>query len=199
MIVVALILMVGRITFMSLIPMLKAQRVTNAYNITLSAMRQARDNAVAQRTSYSVVFANPTTGATITVAPTLSGGFQGSQGSVTYNLPSDVTFDAESAVATTPTPDGFGAGNRAIDFGYTASGVGSGGSSTIYFCPDGSSQDGSEGTGQCTGNWSGGVIYIARTGELMSSRAITLWGGTGRIHGWRLYSNGSGGYQWLRQ
>ena len=30
-------------------------------------------------------------------------------------------------------------------------------------------------------------MYLARTGDLLSSRAITLWGGTGRIHGWRLY------------
>jgi len=35
---------------------MKQQRITNAYNTTLGAMRQARDNAVSQRTSYSVTF-----------------------------------------------------------------------------------------------------------------------------------------------
>ena len=33
----------------------------------------------------------------------------------------------------------------------------------------------------------------------MSSRAITLWGATGRIHGWRFYNATGGGYQWVRQ
>jgi len=46
-------------------------------------------------------------------------------------------------------------------------------------------------------NWSGGVIYMARS-DMLSFRALTLWGGTGRIHGWRLYGLGTG-YQWVRQ
>jgi len=54
--VVALIIILASITFISLVPVMKQQRVTNAYNTTLAAMRQARDNAVAQRTSYSVTF-----------------------------------------------------------------------------------------------------------------------------------------------
>ena len=200
MIVCAILLIVGGYSFMSLIPMLKQQRVNNAYNVTLAAMRQARDNAIAQRTSYSVTFVSTSTSNTVTVAPTLAGGFQGSQASTTYNLPTDVAYTALTGIPTgSNTPDGFGSGSTAIDFGYTASGSGAGGSSVIYFCPDGSSQDAVGGAGQCLGNWSGGVVYIARTGELLSSRAITLWGGTGRVRGWRLYGNGSGGYQWLRQ
>jgi len=198
MVVALIILIVAKMSFMSLIPALKQQRVNNAYNTTLGAMRQARDNAVSQRTSYSVTFNITGSSGSITVAPTLSG-FQGDQSTVTYKLPTDVTFDAEPPVATTPTPDGFGSGSTAIDFGYTASGSGSGGQTTIYFCPDGSSQNAVGGAGQCLGNWSGGVVYIARSGEVLSSRAISLWGGTGRVRGWRLYSNGSGGYQWLRQ
>ena len=197
--VVGIIMVVGAITFVSLIPLLKQQRVTNAYNTTLAAMRLARDNAVSQRTSYSVTFTKTASASTLTVGPTLTTGFQGSQNSTTFTLPVDVSFDAESSLASTPPPDGYGSGLTAIDFGYTASGTGTGGSSVIYFCPDGTSQDGTNGAGACTGNWSGGVVYIARPGELLSSRAVTLWGGTGRIRGWRLYSNGSGGYQWLRQ
>jgi prepilin-type N-terminal cleavage/methylation domain-containing protein len=197
MIVCAILLIVGSYSFMSLIPMLKQQRVNNAYNITLGAMRQARDNAIAQRTSYKVTFTSTTTSNTVTVEPTLAGGFQGSQSTVTYSLPTDVGFKAISGIPTgANTPDSFGNGATAIDFGYPGSG--SGGDNFIYFCPDGSSQNAVGGGGQCLGNWSGGVVYIARTGELLSSRAITLWGGTGRVRGWRLYSNGSGGYQWLR-
>lgn len=193
--VLAIIIVLAAISFVSLVPLMKQQRVVNAYNTTLSAMRQARDNAVSQRTSYRVTFATSTSPVTntITVAPMLTT-FQGAQNSVTYQLPTDVSFLAQSGLPATA-PDGYGSGLVAIDLGYTAHA--NGGAQTIYFCPDGSVQDDS--TGNCAGNWDGGVVYIARAGDLMSSRAITLWGGTGRIRGWRLYGNGAGGYQWLRQ
>jgi Tfp pilus assembly protein FimT len=199
--VCAILIILCSITFMSLIPALNAQHVTNAYNTTIAAMRQARDNAVAQRVTYSVTFSNGTTPNTIVVAPVLSAGsssFQGEQSTATYQLPTDVFFLAQSQLASTSPPDSYGAGLLAIDFGYTANG-GTGGASTVYFCPDGSAQDSEDGSGNCSGSWDGGVVYLARSGDLMSSRAVTLWGGTGRIHGWRFYSNGSGGYQWLRQ
>jgi type II secretory pathway pseudopilin PulG len=197
--VLSIVIIMASVTFISLMPVLKQQRVTNAYNTTLSAMRLARDNAVSQRTSYSVTFSTAVTPNTITVAPTLALGFQGALGTQTYQLPIGVSFDAEPAVASTPPPDSYGTGVNAIDFGWTANGFGTGGQKTLYFCPDGSAQDAEGIAGQCAGSWDGGVVYIARPGEALSSRAVTLWGGTGRIRGWRLYSNGVGGYQWTRQ
>ena len=95
-IVVALVIVLASISFISFVPVMKRQRVTNAYNTTLSAMRQARDNAVSQRTSYSVTFSTTVQPNTITVSPTLTGGFQGSQNTVVYQLPTDVTFLAQS-------------------------------------------------------------------------------------------------------
>jgi type II secretory pathway pseudopilin PulG len=182
--------------FITLQPSLKAQRVTNAYNTTLSALRLARDSAVSQRTSYHVQFVHTTTSNTIAISPTLTT-FQGAQQTVTYALPADVAFSAVSGIPSSGTPDGFGSGTTAIDFGYKPQGTGTGGATDLYFCPDGSAQDATNGAGNCAGNWNSGVVYIARPGELLSSRAVTLWGGTGRIRGWRLYNNG--GYQWLRQ
>jgi hypothetical protein len=172
-------------------------RLGNAYNTTLAAMRLARDNAVAQRTSYSVTFSNGATPNTITVTPTLAS-FQGAQNTSVYQLPTDVSFYAASAIASTPPPDGYGTGANAIDFGYTANGVGTGGAATVYFCPDGSAQDAENGAGNCAGSADGGVIYISRSNDLLSSRAISLWGTTGRMRGWRLYPAASG-YQWVRQ
>lgn len=201
MLVVALLLVCSSITFMSLQPVLKQQRVTNGYNIALSALRIARDNAIAQRTSYSVTFNNAVTPNTVVVAPTFVG-FQGVQPAVTYTLPNSVAFDAEPGIPTgnVNTPDRFGTGANAIDFGYTGQGAGVGAQSVIYFCPDGSAQDAAGGgAGGCSGNSNSGVVYIARTGDLMSSRAITVWGATGRIRGWRVYSNGAGGTVWKRQ
>jgi Tfp pilus assembly protein FimT len=199
--VLALIIIMATISFISLQPLMRQQRVNNAYNTVLSAMRQARDNSVAQRTSYQVIMDNTTTPHSITVQPTFATP-QGIQGPVTYTISTDVLFSAEAGIPTAPTktPDGFGTGGKAIDFGYTGVGAGVGGKNFIYFCPDGSAQDGTGvgGTGQCTGNVNNGVVYIARPGELMSSRAITVWGATGRIRGWRLY-NGGGGVAWQRQ
>jgi type II secretory pathway pseudopilin PulG len=195
--VVALIMILATVSFMSLQPMLRQQRVNNAYNTVLSAMRLARDNSVAQRTSYVVIMDSTTTPHSIRVQPTLVGP-QGIQAAVSYSLPQDVGFNIVGGIPTNPTktPDGFGTGAKSIDFGYTSAGTGVGGSSSIYFCPDGTAQSGA---GQCTDNLNGGVVYIARAGELLSSRAITVWGATGRMRGWRLYNGGAGGVAWQRQ
>jgi prepilin-type N-terminal cleavage/methylation domain-containing protein len=193
MIVVAVTLIMAAVSIFMLVPAMQQQRLTNAYNTTLSAMRQARDNAVAQRTSYSVTLSATATPNTIVVAPTLLG-FAGDQNTVTYQLPTDVTFRTQAGFPA-PGPDNYGTGTAAIDFGYTANG-GTGGATTIYFCPDGSSQN--DATGGCAGSWDGGVVYIGRSGQVAGSLALTLWGGTGRIRGWRLYPQGAG-YQWLRQ
>jgi type II secretory pathway pseudopilin PulG len=191
MIVLAIGIVASVVSVISLVPMLNNQHVVNAYNTTLSVMRQARDNAVSQRTSYSVVFSTAVTPNTITMAPTTA--FTNDQPADTYQLPSGVTFLVQTGYPSTG-PDGYGTGANAIDFGYTSGG--STGIETIYFCPDGSAQTSSACSG--AGNWDGGVVYLARSGDLLSSRAVTLWGATGRIHGWRLYGQ-SGAYQWIRQ
>jgi prepilin-type N-terminal cleavage/methylation domain-containing protein len=194
--VMAISLVLTVVSVLSLIPVVKQQHVVNGYNTTLSAMRQARDNAISQRTSYAVTFANASVPNTITVAPGVVG-FQGDLNSVTYQLPVDVLFLAQQpGIGSTPPPDGFGMGANAIDFGYTTNG-GAGGAATIYFCPDGSAQVAVTCLG--AGNWDNGVVYIAQSGNMLSSRAVDVWGGTGRIRGWRLYPLTSGGYQWLRQ
>ena len=220
MVVVVISMIITAVAIVSFVPAMKSQHVTNAYNTTLAAMRQARDAAVAQRTSYSVTFANNTGAAsTIVVAPALYTGvssWQGEMPTFNYQLPLDVTFQTNSAISATSPPDSgagacFGSGANAIDFGWTAANSScttGGGQSVVYFCPDGSAQTAScnetvngivySTAGGYSVNWDDGVVYIARTGDLLSSRAITLWGGTGRIHGWRLYPNG-GGYQWVRQ
>src|SRR5271155_2147800 len=206
--VMAIAIVVSVVSLLGMMPVMNGQHVINAYNITLSALRQARDHAVSQSTSYSVTFSNSVNPNTIVVAPTLTGAnaFSGDQRSVTYSLPTDVTFQTNSAISATTAPDtsagaSFGTGSNAIDFGYTGSTNGGGTTAyTIYFCPDGSAQTSSTSAG---GNyWDDGVVYLARAGgaDLLSSRAITLWGGTGRLHGWRLYTkSGGGGYQWVRQ
>jgi Tfp pilus assembly protein FimT len=197
---ISILMIASVVAVVSLVPLLNSQHVTNAYNTTLATLRLARDCAVAQRTSYQVTFSQPTGKPwQIAVGATLA--FSGDPCSSTYTLPTDVLFQTNSAISATTPPDSsagsnFGSGAYAIDFGYTPNG-GAGGQSTIYFCPDGSAQTTSTCAG--SGNWDDGVVYMARTGDLLSSRAVDVWGGTGRVRGWRLYPNSTGGYQWLRQ
>ena len=197
-VVLAIGMTVSVFAIISLVPVMNQQHVTNAYNTTIAALRQARDNAISQRTSYSVTFTNGTVPNTIIVAPTNTS-FQGSLPSVTYQLPLDVTFQVQAALSSVTAPDGYGNGTAPIDFGYPAPSTTVSGQTVAYFCPDGSSQN-STGAGSCSGMnyWSGGVVYLARGSDLLSFRAVTLWGGTGRVRGWRLYNKSGGGYQWFR-
>jgi len=196
-VVLALGLTVSVFAVISLIPVTNQQHVNNAYNTTIAALRQARDNAISQRTSYSVTFSNGSVPNTIVVAPTLSGSW--TLPTATYQLPPDVTFQVQSALGSVSAPDGYGNGTSAIDFGYPSPSTTVSGQTVAYFCPDGSSQN-STGAGSCSGMnyWSGGVVYLARGTDMLSFRAVTLWGGTGRVRGWRLYNKTGGGYQWLR-
>ena len=182
MIVVAITFVAASMYFISVKPALQQTKVANAYNTALATLRQARETAIAERRVYIVTFIAPRT-MTIT---------QGVTGVVTntFNLPNDVSFDAEPGLPNTPAtvPDGFGNGGTAIDFDQ---GVPLGSKTTIYFQPDGSAQD-------VNSNINNGVVYVARPGDFYSSRAITLWGATGRIRGWRLYPQTPGNI-WRQQ
>ena len=59
------------------------------------------------------------------------------------------------------------------------------------FLPDGSAHD-------LLGNLNNGILYLARNGDLYSSKAITVFGSTGRVRGWRLVSQ-AGAATWIEQ
>lgn len=179
--VIAIGLIVSVMALVTLQPTLKYTRVTNAYNITLMAMRQARDTAVAQRQTYFVTFTHNT------VPPDQITITQGATGNVisTFTIPNDVAFQIQVGLpGAGKTPDNFGGGGLAIDFDQ---GVAGGAKNAVYFYPDGTAED-------VNGNLNNGVIYIARTNDLYSSHAITVWGATGRLRGWRLYNNANAAY-----
>jgi prepilin-type N-terminal cleavage/methylation domain-containing protein len=183
-IVVTVILIACAIGFITLQPAIKQSRVTNAYNFALGAMRQAREDAVGDRRVYMVTFSSAAIPNTITITQSDTGVV-----TATYKLPTDVTFNVQTGFPVSPitaptTPDGFGVGTPAIDLDQ---GVAGGVKTSIYFYPDGSAQD-------ALNNINNGVIYLGRVGDLYSSRAITVWGATGRLRGWRLYPNGGTNY-----
>lgn len=194
MIVVAITIILAGITFISLQPMLKEAHVDSAYDTVLMTLRNYRSRAVTERKRYIVAFTAPGlitvsywgVGTPVAPAPVVV---------ETLSLPNDIQFMVQAGMPSTSTtvPDGFGNGGTAIDFGQT---LGIGSLNYVMFMPDGSSQDTSNPGGN--GNLNNGIIYLGRPNELTTMRAVTIFGSTGRIRGWRLY-NPSGGAQWSQQ
>jgi Tfp pilus assembly protein FimT len=184
MIVLVVIMIVTAAAIMTMRPALQGAHVINAYNITLSAMRQARDYAVAQRQVYQITFSNASVPNTIQITQ-----FGNGKVVATYQLPTDTAFAVISGMpsAANAVPDGFGTGLVAIDFDQNVPTPRV--LNVIQFWPDGTAQDAS-------GNINNGVIYVAMPGQLYNSYAITLWGTTGRIRGWRLYNQTGLGAYW---
>ena len=157
-----------------------------SYDTTLSVLRNYRNLAISQSNRYIITFTAPGTitvqlwGYAVPVSPapvTVA----------TFTLPTDVQFAVQPAFPAAA-PDGFGTGVTAIDFDQ---GMGLGSQNYIIFMPDGSSKD-------TLGNYNSGIVYIARTNDYYRSRALTVWGTTGRIRGWRVY-NQSGVNKWVQQ
>lgn len=190
-ITITISLILTGVAVMTLQPILQKEHVNNAYNSTLTALHRAHDQAAADMRIYEVAFAPPvagTNGGTITVTQ-----FNAVTPTTLFTavLPADVTFHVEPGVPTSntvapTTPDSFGTAASFFDFDQPPSGAGGG--TTIYFYPDGSAQDGN-------GNINNGVVYLGMPGQLNSQRAISLWGYTGRIRGWRL-SQVAGAWTW---
>jgi len=182
--VVAIGMTVAGITFMSLMPMFKQNHVDQAYDTTLSVIRNYRNLSISQGKRYVLQFTAP---GTITVerwdhipvppdpAPV---------NVATYTLPTDIQFAVQTGFPN-PGPDLMGTG--AIPVVFNACTVVAGGNPCLIFYPDGSAQDDAGNPG----NYNSGVVYLTRPGDLYSSRAINVWGTTGRVRGWRLYTQSS--------
>jgi prepilin-type N-terminal cleavage/methylation domain-containing protein len=189
-VVVAIVLIVACITFISLQPMLRQTHVNQAYDTTLMTLRRYRSQSITQRRRYQVQFAAPRTitvwflgvGVPVNPAPVLV---------QTLTLPPDIQFAVQAGIPNTAAtvPDGFGNGGTAIDFDQ---GAGLGSQNYVLFMPDGSSQDN-------LGNLNSGIVYLGRPGDIWSMRAVTVFGSTGRIRGWRLNQVPAGGNVWTQQ
>ncbi len=181
MIVISIALVVVAVTFVGLQPVLRQNHVANGYNITLGTLRNARETAIADRRVYMVTLSNAVNPNTLTVV-------QANTGAVvsTAQLPLD-TFFVTQGVFPAIGPDGFGTGAAPIDFDQNVAGASAVDKTTLYFYPDGSVQDVNQ-------NINNGVVYVGRNADPITPRAITLWGATGRLRGWRLYPNGPSKY-----
>ncbi|MGA8762528.1 MAG: type II secretion system protein [Candidatus Sulfotelmatobacter sp.] len=185
------------ITFISIQPMLNQSHVNSAYDTTLMVLRNTRNLAITQGHEYYVNF-NPGgfPAGTIQVQyqpPAVGAGpAPPLQQVLTYTIPKDVSFAVQAGFPASA-PDGFGAGTTAIDFGQALAGEPM---NYVVFMPDGSSQTGVVGG---TGAYNSGVVYLTRPSDsIYRSRAVTVWGATGRIRGWRLDQQ-AGAPIWVQQ
>ncbi len=185
-IVISIGMIMAGVTFIALMPVLKENHVDAAYDITLSVIRNYRNLSITQSKRYILTFTTPGTltvqrwDYAVPVSPppvTVA----------TFTVPSDIQFAVQAGFPTTA-PDSFGTGGTAIDFDQ---GMGLGSQNYVMFMPDGSSQD-------TLGNFNSGVLYLTRPGELYSSRAVSVFGTTGRVRGWRLYKL-TGVNTWVQQ
>jgi Tfp pilus assembly protein FimT len=183
------------VSVMALLPLFLKSHVDSGYDTTLAVLRNTRNLAIAQTHEYIITF-TPTVGttpATITVQyqPAAAAGVIPPPQLVnTYTLPPDVNFAVKTGFPSN-TPDAFGSGVTAIDFGYGPNQTS--GQPTVVFGPDGGAYD-------QNGDYNGGVVYLVRSADttMYNSRAITVFGATGRVRGWRLDSV-SGTATWEQQ
>jgi prepilin-type N-terminal cleavage/methylation domain-containing protein len=187
MVVVAITLIAACISFITLQPTLQRAHANTAVNESFMWMRQYRQRAIDERKRYIMTFTAPGTiqisrwdfALPVSPAPVVI---------YTEQLPQDVAFQVVAGVPGGATPDSFGTAATAIDFGQ---GIGLGGLNYVVFMPDGSVQD-------LVGNLNSGIIYMGRNGDLYSSRAITVFGATGRLRGWELVNQG-GAPTWIQK
>ena len=191
-IAIAFVLVITGIGFITLMPALNKSHVDSAYDTTLMVLRNTRHLAITQNHEYLVTF-NPAGFAAGTIEvdyqpPAVAGILPPIQLVQTYTIPGDVSFAVQAGFPAA-TPDSFGSGINAIDFGQ---GLGAGTLNYVTFVPDGSARD-------TLGNYNSGIVYLTRpTDKMYSSRSVTVWGATGRIRGWRLAQQ-AGGAVWVQQ
>ena len=145
-------------------------RVETALQTVVQELRLARQLSMDSRRLHRISFTTP---GTITTTR------RETDASTTQvrviNLPNDVQLYRNSISSE---PDQF-VTTGAISFNSETS---------VTFRPDGSAVDTSSQV--CNG-----VVYLGRPGELESTRAVTLFGATGRIKGFR-YRNSGGSWGW---
>jgi prepilin-type N-terminal cleavage/methylation domain-containing protein len=186
-VVVTIILILVAAALVTMVPTVQNSRANAGMELVLGEMRRAHERAIDERRIYRMTFVAPNliqleVGQVANVASTITGttpAFAQAQQALT--LPDGIQFTCVGGIPTGvgSVPDGLGSGANAIDFDL----ANGGGGTQIYFQPDGRALDGAN-------RMNDGVVYIALPGNLYSSRAVTLFGSTGRSKGWKLATLG---------
>lgn len=184
-VVMAVAAVMAVMAVMQIVPAVRTARAETAIQTVAGWMRRAQERAVDERRIYRLSFVAPQTLQLDLVNNTVPISFTFVQ---RIQLPNDVSFLTVAALPTgVNAPDGFGAGglvpiNLGIDYG--------GGETQIFYQPDGRALD-------QFNRMNSGVIYTCRAGEILSCRAATVWGTTGRTKIWRVTKIGTN-YVWTQ-
>ncbi len=177
-IVIAIGLTVSAIAMMLVRGSLDTVKADEALQIALVQARQVHERAIDERHIYRLTFTAPRTIQTDRID--LSGTLAVPVPVSSIDLPADTSFTVVSGAPTAAPPNGLGAGSNAIDLSVNnAPGI-----TQVYFQPDGRVLD-------YLNRVANGIVYLARPDDLSSSRAITIFGTTGRMKGWKLSVTGS--------
>lgn len=183
-IVIAIGLTVSAMAYVLLLNSLNATKSDSALQMTLGQIRQVREQAIDERHMYRLTFTAPRTIQTdrIDVDPVTKARTPVFIGKI--ELPQAISFAIVSGTPTANTPNGLGSANTAVDLSVNNST----GINQVYFQADGRVLD-------SLNRVADGIVYMSRAGDVTSTRAVTVFGATGRVKGWKLQKSGSV-YSW---
>lgn len=180
-VVVMLILIISAMAIIAYLPTLQDARFDTAMREVMDQLRQAREYAITNRRYVQITFptvASPS-GPQYEVVLTQRDDLTAGGGAINPILSATpIQFPAQFIlVMGIDTPDGFCKGVPAapVVFGTVANGPVGG----MLFQSDGELVSGA------TFQPIDGTVFLGQPGRLTSARAITVLGGTGRVHGWK--------------
>jgi type II secretory pathway pseudopilin PulG len=194
-VVLGIIMSIAAAAVMNILPLLSRSRASAAQEMVLGEMRRAHERAIDERRIYRFTFLAPRTiqleiGTPANLQARITGSaaaFAPAQPALLLPQAVQFTIVPGIPVAAAAVPDGFGTGATAIDFDVDNGG----GQTQIYFQPDGRALD-------AQNRLNNGVVYIAEPSQVLSSRAVSLYGSTGRAKGWWLLKNPDGSVRWTQ-
>ena len=175
-VVVALILVISAIAITSLRPAVQDTDCDTAMRQVISQLRQAREYAITNRRYVQVTF--PVVAGQAEVVITQRDDLTVGAGAVKPILSTVPIHHPESFLvfATLPdTPDANGKGAAIVFEGINGGPVGG-----MLFQSDGELVDGA------TFQPINGTVFLGLAGQTPTARAITVLGGTGRVHAWKI-------------
>lgn len=185
-VVLGIIMIIAATAIIEIGSTLKESKAEIALQTTLGQMRRTQEMAIDQRRVYRLSFVAPRTIQLdqVNIDPVTRARTFVFQSQI--DLPTETQFTVVTGIptATATVPDGYGNGGIAIDFDRDFGG----GGTEVYFQRDGRALD-------AANRLNNGVVYVCRPGEMMSCKAVSLIGATGRAKGWRL-TNTSSGTRW---
>jgi type II secretory pathway pseudopilin PulG len=194
-VVLGIVIILSAAAILNIMPSLRKSKADAALEMVLGEMRRAHERAIDERRIYRFTFVAPQTiqlevGTPANLQARITGSAAAfAQAQPPLVLPQTIQFLAAPGipVAAGTVPDGFGTGATAIDFDVDNGG----GQTQIYFQPDGRALD-------AQNRINNGVVYLGEPNQLLSSRAVSLFGSTGRVKGWILVQNGNGSVRWTQ-